>query len=269
MGPQAISRVPGTKHSGWVREYYSLTLEGDTNPAPRTVIDDCCYDFIFYKEGRGHLLHGPEQEYLAVPFKVFTIHNLQPPFRFHFDGPLTFFTIKLQPWSNAYFFGSLGPNGIYDLSKAHPAYSEWHRRIFETRTPDKRFLQADWFLTANSPVLSEKALRVKSVCEEIYRSGGMIGVGALSEQFEISRQHLNRIFKNEVMYSLKHFILTVRMMELVKYRLREPEESLTELAHRFEYFDQSHFNRDFQKFCGMTPSEFFRAPPEFMERHST
>ncbi len=249
------------------REFYYFSIAGDASNRERPVIDDCCYDLIFYKEGKANLIHGPAHASLDIPYQIFTIHDLNPPYRFRFNGPLTFFTIKLQPWANSLFFGELRDPGVHDMGKVQPQWRSWHSRLFKAGSAEGILNTGSQIFQGHVPELSPEAQWVRELCLEIYKAGGNISVQELSDQHGLSRQHLGRVFRQHVLYSLKHFILTVRMLELVKCRMKKPDISLTELAHQFEYFDQSHFIRDFRKFCGMTPTDFFADPPEFLERH--
>jgi AraC-like DNA-binding protein len=40
-------------------------------------------------------------------------------------------------------------------------------------------------------------------------------------------------------------------------------KDLTNLALEAGYFDQAHFNKAFKQFTGLTPSSFFKAPPQW------
>ena len=94
----------------------------------------------------------------------------------------------------------------------------------------------------------------------------MVTVNELSDQFEINRQLLNKIFKAHVNYTLKRFIIIVRIMSLAKFGINHPNFSLTEVALEFGYFDQAHFNYDFKRISGVSPSEFFKnLPPSFID----
>ena len=108
---------------------------------------------------------------------------------------------------------------------------------------------------------------VKALCLYIYDKEGVLTVNDLSAVFNKSRQYLNKVFKQEVMYGLKKFIITVRILALVKYKVKNTDISLTQLSYAYGYFDQSHFIRDFKNVCGVTPRHFFNNIPEFMLRH--
>lgn len=261
------SRLPDPSLAHLVKEYYYFS----TGPLARArfvpVIDDGCYDIIFFKEQDSDLIWGPDQSVMHIPYRVFTIHQLKPPYKIRFGEQLTFFTIKVQPWANAHFFSPLEQPGIIDLLPIYPEF-EGHHKILLGRTPlSEKFAGADGLINSANQALSPSAQWVRTICEAIYRDRGMISVQELSDRFGRSRQYLNKAFRQQVLYSLKQFILTVRIMDLVKYRIGNPDISMTELCYRYDYFDQPHFNRDFKRICGVTPTQFFGNLPEFMLRH--
>jgi AraC-like DNA-binding protein len=47
----------------------------------------------------------------------------------------------------------------------------------------------------------------------------------------------------------------MRLQTALNLLLNEPE-SLTNIAYESDYFDQSHFIKDFKEFIGITPKEF-------------
>ena len=261
------SRLPDPSLAHLVREFYYFS----TGPLSKTkfvpVIDDACYDFICFGEQDSTLVYGPDQVSLPIPYKAFTIHQLRPPYRIRFGESLTFFTIKVQPWANAHFFSKLPGAGVVDITSLFPGLEGFQREVLGDLPMEVRFEMANAFMEGQDGELSDKAQWVRGIVEEIYRKAGMTSVSALSTEFGVSRQYLNRAFKNQVLYSLKQFILTVRIMDLVKYRLKNPDTSMTDLCYRYDYFDQPHFNRDFRRVCGVTPTEFFGNLPEFLLRH--
>lgn len=256
---------PGLRHL--VKEYYYISSGSGTPSRYVPVIDDACYDFIFFREQDSALAYGPAQTLLPIPYKVFTIHSLRPPYKIRFGETLTFFTIKVQPWANATFFRDLPGPGVIDLSSLYPDGEAMHPEFLAPGEAGPRFDLADSFIARQNRELSDAAQWVRVLCEAVYEARGMVSVSDLSARFGKSRQYLGKVFRQEVLYPLKHFILTVRIMDLVKYRIRHPEVSMTELCYRYDYFDQPHFNRDFKRICGVTPTRFFGNLPEFLLRH--
>jgi AraC-like DNA-binding protein len=261
------SRVPDPDLVHLVREFYFFSTGTRDTPEYVPVIDDGCYDFIFFREQDSTLTWGPRQVHIPIPFRAFTIHQLKPPYAIRFGKSLTFFTIKVQPWANAHFFAALDHPGVIDLMPLFPGLEVVDAEIWDSLSHDEKFQAAGRFIRGQGGELSPAAQLARQLCETIYKARGMVTVNALSEAFGSSRQYLGKVFRQEVLYSLKQFILTVRIMDLVKYRIRHPELSMTELCYRYNYFDQPHFNRDFKRVCGVTPTRFFQRLPEFLLRH--
>ncbi|WP_421807955.1 helix-turn-helix domain-containing protein [Flagellimonas sp.] len=246
------------------RECYYIHMVERSGRIP--IIDDCCYDFVFFKEADGYFYYGPDQQAQPIGSTIFTIHQLQPPYRIEAAKSLTFFTIKVQPWANAHFFSEVRTSGIVDVSRLHPGLIPFCQDIFNARE-EERFAMAEAWMQQVLAKLTPSMELVRAICETIYEKRGMVTVNELSEQFQRSRQYLGKVFKKEVLYSLKKFIITVRILDLVKYKAKHAEVSLTELSYDYGYFDQSHFINDFKKVCGVAPMEFFNNLPEFLLRH--
>lgn len=250
----------------WIKEYYYFSnTEESVKQIP--VIDDCCYDFIFFKEAKSVLQHGPEQEKLSISSHVFTIHAIHPPFKIQLETSMHFFTIKVQPWMNSYFFNNLPHKGIVDLGKDHQHYIDFHGEIFRTTSFEETFVLADEFMKSSDLTIRGNILLIKEVCLFIYEKKGLVSVNEISDRFQKSRQYIGKTFKSCVMYPLKKFIITVRILDLIQHKRNHPDISLTELCYQYNYFDQSHFIKDFKQVCGVTPTIFFSDIPTFLLRH--
>lgn len=112
-------------------------------------------------------------------------------------------------------------------------------------------------------VLAERLLRapaddrrVAAAWRTISGNGGQVRIDRLAEQLDLSRKHLNALFRQQIGATPKTFARLVRFSNAVK-ALRSDrfanQGSLADLALHCGYSDQSHFNRDFSAFSGETP----------------
>ncbi len=154
-----------------------------------------------------------------------------------------------------------------DLANVDSSLLDLHEDLFKEQPLASRYSIADLYMLNKCIRLTPTMEVVKSLCVYIYDKQGILTVNDLSAVFNKSRQYLNKVFKKEVMYSLKKFIITVRILALVKHKVKNTELSLTQLSYEFGYFDQSHFIRDFKNVCGVTPRHYFNNIPEFVLRH--
>ncbi len=249
------------------RECYYIHIGQEDQQRPIPVIDDCCYDLVFFKEAAGTFYYGSKAKEVPINSKIFTIHQVTPPYKIKAKDSLTFFTIKLQPWANAYFFSSLHGSGVVDISDLNDQWGVFWKQVFELDKADDQFALAEHLMEEMQFSLTPSMELVRDICAYVYKNEGKVTVNQLSEHFSRSRQYLGKVFKKEVMYPLKKFIITVRILDLVKYKSKHPDISLTQLSYDYGYFDQPHFINDFKKVCGVKPLQFFNNLPEFMLRH--
>lgn len=74
----------------------------------------------------------------------------------------------------------------------------------------------------------------------------------LSKQLEISDVTLFRLFKNQLGQNPKSYLKTIRFRRSLNDILTI-NHSLTDIAYQNQYFDQSHFIKDFKTFTGICP----------------
>lgn len=107
-------------------------------------------------------------------------------------------------------------------------------------------------MKANKPdIMVVKALQL------IYQSKGLIRISKLSNQLNISQSPLEKRFRKVVGASPKKFASIVRFNSIIRNSLSSP--SLTAIGYDAGFYDQSHFIKEFKKFTGDTPDEFFKS----------
>ena len=89
---------------------------------------------------------------------------------------------------------------------------------------------------------------------ELYNDGDEISLELLSELTNLSPYYLLRLFKKEV-GSTPHIYLTQRRIKKAKQFLTEGD-SLSEVAYKTGFVDQSHFTNRFKTIVGMTPGQY-------------
>jgi len=251
----------------FIKEYYYIHLSPSEKIKEIPIVDDCCHDMIVFKEAEAEFFYGEETKVEVINHHVFTILGVHAPYRLKFKDSLTFFTIKVHPWMNRYFFSDIEGKGIINLELYRPQLESLYQYLEKNGDIDKIVKTANNIFLNQSISMSPSIVFARSVCEFIYDKKGILKVNEISLNFKRSRQYINKVFRQEVMCSLKTFIVAVRIVALVKHKAKHKSISLTRLSYDFGYFDQAHFINDFKKVCGLTPSQYFGDLPEFMLRH--
>lgn len=102
-------------------------------------------------------------------------------------------------------------------------------------------------------------LLVAAASHIIRQQQGRLSITNLAASLYISQDAFEKRFRKVIGTTPKQFASLVRMKAIVQ----KPGKDFTQLALDAGYFDQSHFNKAFKQFTGLTPSSFFKTPPQW------
>lgn len=93
---------------------------------------------------------------------------------------------------------------------------------------------------------------------EISHYHGALSIRALSDQIGISQNHLGNQFKRFVGVPPKEVARFYRFANALYLINSTYLLDLTSIAHQSQFYDQSHFNKDFVAFTGHSPSDYLQ-----------
>lgn len=99
--------------------------------------------------------------------------------------------------------------------------------------------------------------RINDSIRLINSAKGKISIEELASQACLSRKQFERVFTNSIGSTPKQFLRTVRFQYVLFNRSYLKNQSLTELAYKSGYYDQSHMIADFKYLTGLTPKQYF------------
>lgn len=129
-------------------------------------------------------------------------------------------------------------------------------RLYETPSWEARFRLLDALLARRLAAAREPSPAVTWAWRRLIETNGRLDVSTLTEELGSSRQYLVSRFRKEVGLPPKTLARILRLQSAVRMLERDSQPRLTEVAQESGYFDQAHFNRDFRKLTGGTPTEF-------------
>lgn len=88
----------------------------------------------------------------------------------------------------------------------------------------------------------------KNICD--------LSINDFCKQYGINQRKLERMFNKYIGISPKLFYRINRFGKIVNSLKKANNDSLTSLAYNNNYYDQTHFIKDFKLFTGITPTEF-------------
>lgn len=178
-------------------------------------------------------------------------------FELFMDHPLHLFIINLKPGTVPQLFPvSLSEltNTALSMADQLPELDILRERLWATGTPRKRIeLATHWLgeLAARHKV--EQSALVQWIRRKINHSP-TLKITELQQQTGYSRQYLHRLYKQEMGIGLKTFQKIVRINRILDELNTGTVSNLTALAHKYHYYDQSHFIKEFKQMTGILPS---------------
>lgn len=139
---------------------------------------------------------------------------------------------------------------------AHAA--EIREQLYASPTLSARFALLERLLLARLSEAPHGLKVVQYALAEIARRRGVLSIRALCDQIGISQKHLITQFKQMVGGTPKELARLDRFRHILESV--EPTQPVDwgPIARQHHYYDQSHFNKDFEAFTGHSPSDYLR-----------
>ena len=80
-------------------------------------------------------------------------------------------------------------------------------------------------------------------------------ISAIADRFVMTSSAISAYFKKHMGASLHHYILMYKI-DLVKYRLKNTDFTVSEIAYQLGFTDESHLTRIFKKYNNLTPRKY-------------
>lgn len=244
---------PNFKHSF----YKDATRIDYTKKMPPLLINDYGYTYLMLRYGRidafdkkGRLVEVPSV-FVKGTGDYFTVTAYEDSSWLSFELPnhILHNITKIHSTKNR--------NRLIDLSLYvdEDIVELLYASLRSVKDPNEMAKVADEHL---SSYYSEWAAVTPSVplVQYILEKKGMLSIKELTESFPYSNRSIERIFSKEVGASPYRFICLVRFNYIIRELQVPNHKPLAELIEDYNYFDQSHFEKDFKKFLGQSISAY-------------
>lgn len=210
-----------------------------------TIMPHGCVTLVFFNNDAGlqSLLFGP----MTRPSRVGEIAKLCS----------ILYIIEFQP-AGFYPFSNLNQRELTDkivpFSLIHYSLDKAMRYIFSSSlSVDELLLETEKELIRRIqfPYPDEIALAVN----HIIKMQGILTSERISGDVFYSQRHLNRLFNLYLGVSMKSFSQLVRINKSIRL-LNERKNTLSIISESLDFYDVSHFIKDFKIICGISPQEY-------------
>lgn len=132
------------------------------------------------------------------------------------------------------------------------------------RSPDLAADPRAWASTAEAAIAAlepepdDRYEQVLGIVADMLADRSLLTVAAVARRHDVAPRTLQRLFHHYVGVGPKWVLARYRMHDLVSEIDAGYDGTITDLAHRYGWYDQAHLTREFTALVGVTPSEYLR-----------
>lgn len=238
-----------------IRGFWYLEKNFGVLPNTFEVLPDGHAEIIFHFGSGCSIMHDGSLVELSLPFIV---GLLEKPIHFHVKDRLQIIGIKCFPWA------------VFDLLKLSAdkgTITVFEHPIANLHTGLKALVEAgdieeglsyvkDWFINASSSTAAQNVL--SKAGRAMLEANGRLPVSSVAAAAHATVRTLERKFKASSAHTVKDVSGLIRFEQARDRLWCEPDKGIASLAHELGYCDQSHLNREFKRYSGMTAAAFAR-----------
>ena len=242
-----------------VNFYWSLEVPAEYNSQKQRIIPDGCIEMAFIL-GDDIKRYTSEDEFIIQP-RAMVLGQTIEPFYIQPIGYVNTFAVSFYPYGFANFISEpikklVNKETPIDLVFGEVSAKELERNIIKATDTKERieFIEKFLFDKLNDKTTIDNI--VKTTIDTLLSTKGSAQINKILKQDLSKRRQLERKFLEQIGISPKQLGKVIRLQSALKILLNEESENLTNIAYKSEYYDQSHFIKDFKEFTGISPKEF-------------
>lgn len=215
------------------------------------------FEFIFQLQGDFSQKSIAEQNEVLRPrqfigglhSKSFQVKSLKPQSRI--------LSIKFKPLGARSFISerlNVFKNELVDLDFLNPKMLDFD---LENSSDQDIIKQLETSLSKVYKTHSKNV--VDCALELMTASRGFLSIKKMAQQLNISESYFRFLFNEQVGMSPKEYSKILRVNYIAKELICHQKTTLTEMAYQLNYYDQSHFIKDFKSVTGLSPKAYRKA----------
>ncbi len=239
--------------------YWTLEVPSAEDSERQRIIPDGKIEMAFVL-GDDIKRYTAEHDFILQP-RAFVLGQTLEPFYVEPTGNVNSFSISFYPYGFANFVDvplktlANTETPISDLFGEEAANS-LEQQIIQATDTQKRIAIAEQFLLDRLGKFSLKDTIVKSTVEALLATEGNTSISNILKNDSSKRRQLERRFAEQIGLSPKQLGKVIRLQSALKMLLNQESGHLTNIAYESNYYDQSHFIKDFREFTGISPKDF-------------
>lgn len=243
-----------------VKCYWTLEVPGGNHSERQRIIPDGCIEMAFIL-GDDIKRYTAGNNFILQP-RAMVLGQTIEPFYIEPTGYVNTFAVRFYPYGFSNFvttaIGDLAnkETPIAMLFEKQPA-EELEQKIIRAKDTPQRIEIIERFLLSRLADKGTVDHIVKATVDTLLSTKGSSPINAIFKGLSQRRQ-LERKFLKQIGISPKQLGKVIRLQAALKMLLNQPPGNLTRIAYESQYYDQTHFIKDFKEFTGTTPGEFLK-----------
>ncbi len=248
-----------------------FTWDSLTEPVKKLVVESPPSGFcsMIFNSGDNYFLQNKKYEKLHVPKQFISGQSIYS-YKLFLDGNVSIAGIVFKPAGLATLFNL--PVYEYteeriDLSKIfHPSIIERiATQLKETSDSKQKAKLLEFFLLEQYEKNKPQPDFIDQAANLIVEKNGLMQINDLLENIYMSRRNFERKFFKKVGLSPKYYARIRRIGYLLNQIAGKKKVDWLELLNECEFYDQSHFIKDFIEFTGRTPQQYLEGNKELVK----
>lgn len=153
-------------------------------------------------------------------------------------------------------------------SMLNQEFSEKLQEIFiECKNDEKLYIKkVISFFNNLELIIDEDVKQIDKAIDFIFEKKGMLQINDLLKKVSFSQKSLETKFKKIIGLTPGKYIKLIRFSALMR-KYKGNEINLNDLIYSYDYYDQSHFIKDFKLFLNQTPKSYFKEDYPLLEKY--
>lgn len=240
--------------------YWTLEASADDNAQKQRIIPDGGVELAFIL-GDDIKRFTSDTEYILQP-RAMVLGQITEPFYIQPTGYVNTFAVSFYPYGITNFISEPLKNLVNKETPLHLLFGEetaheLESNIIAASNTEERIKIIETFLFDKLKDKTTIKNIVKATVDTLFSTKGNLKIKEILKDDLNKRRQIERNFLKQVGISPKKLAKIIRLQTALKIMLNEDIENLTSIGYESDYYDQSHFIKDFKEFTGVLPKEFY------------
>ncbi|MDF3821245.1 helix-turn-helix domain-containing protein [Leptospira sp. 96542] len=247
--------------SSIIKCYWTLEVPKSDETHKQRIVPDGCIEMAFLLGDDIKRYKNKMKDQFVYQPRAMVIGQITEPFEIEPTGYVNTFAVRFFPFGFSMIHSipmdQLANNetplsALFGDKVANQLYED----IIKTKDIKLRIKIIEVFLLDQLKTKSNQERVIQMTVESLMKSNGSAPILSIWNHDAAKVRDMERKFLKLVGLSPKHLGKIIRLQTALKLMLDGEPKSLTQIAYESDYYDQSHFIKDFRKLTGLNPRQF-------------